>query len=148
MNTVKDWSTIWIGCCTIVNSALLTLRLNHSRQIQRSASFPKKVADGSSSRIESRPPKVPLTYGYFIGARYFTFSVVTNAFVPLDRNKYPFSARPYIEHVSRNYRKFIYWMIYFISKFLPDVRQRGVQHVVLCNGIQENVISQLSVCIN
>lgn len=43
---------------------------------------------------------------------------------------------------------FIGWDIYFISKFLPDVRQHGVQHVALRNAIQENVISQLSVCIN
>lgn len=55
MNMAKDWSTIWIGCCTIVNSALLTLRLNHSRQIQRSVRFSEKsLAHRSSGHIGPR----------------------------------------------------------------------------------------------
>lgn len=42
----------------------------------------------------------------------------------------PFSARSYIEHVLRNYRKFIYWMIYFISKSLSNICQHEVvQHI-------------------
>lgn len=56
-NTVKDWSTIWIGCCAIVNSALLTLRLNHSRQIQRPTFLRKSPADRSSSCIGPCPER-------------------------------------------------------------------------------------------
>lgn len=85
---------------------------------------------------------------FYRRAIFYIFRVVTSAFVPLDKNKYPFSAkhRTRFEKLSEVYLSDEIH-IYFISKFLLDVRQHGVQYVAL-RTIQENVISQLSVCIN
>jgi len=107
---VKDWYVIWIGCCAIVNSALLTSRLNHSRQIQQPFPFPRKKSGRwiEHNTAETCPSYADAlsTWWYFflfsIQWKLLAFSIGTNLL-------------RCTQHTSRDYRRIIRRIACFVE---------------------------------